>query len=99
MRFEKHLRVAPSEESVLMARFDIDTVPCGDGLWRISCWRQDQYTMSPSTGEPYLSARSTVTYSDDYQLNAPVTEEMLTIDLPSGTRVNDEVIDVHYTVP
>ena len=82
-----------------MARFDIDTVPCGDGLWRISSWRQDQYTMSPSTGEPYLSARSTVTYSDDYQLNAPVTEEMLTIDLPSGTRVHDEVIDAYYTVP
>ena len=99
VRFENHLREAPSEESILMARFDIDTVPCGDGLWRISCWRQDGYSISRDTGNRYLSSRSTVTYSDDYQLNAPVTEEMLTIALPSGTRVHDEGIDAHYTVP
>jgi hypothetical protein len=99
VRFESHLRAAPSEESVLMTRADIETVPCGDGLWRISSWRQDQYTISPSTGERYLNARSTVTYSDDYQLNAPVTEETLTIDLPSGTKVHNELIDSRYTVP
>ncbi len=99
VRFESHVRLAPSEESVLITRADIETSPCPDGLWRISSWRQDQYTISPTTGEPYLNARSTVTYSDDYQLNAPVTDDMLTIALPSGTKVHNELIDAEYTVP
>ncbi len=97
--FESRLRIAPSEESVLMTRADIETSPCRDGLWRISSWRQDQYTISPATGVPYLNSRSTVTYAGDYQLNAPVTDDMLTIALPSGTKVHNELTDADYTVP
>jgi hypothetical protein len=99
VRFESHVRLAPSEEPVLTTRADIETVPAGNGLWRISSWRQDQYTISSGTGKPYLSNQSTVTYAEDYQLNAPVTDEMLTIHLPSGTRVRNELIDSEYTVP
>jgi len=46
-----------------------------------------------------LKMETVVTVADDYQLNAPVTEEMLKVQLPSGTKVYNELIDAHYTVP
>ena len=46
-----------------------------------------------------LKIETVVTVADDYQLNAPVTEEMLRVQLPSGTKVYNELIDAHYTVP
>ena len=99
VRFEDYLRIAPSEEPVLMTRADIETTPCENGLWKISYWQQDNYSINPNTDKRYLSSRSTIIYSDDYQLNASVTDDMLTINFPSGTSVYDELTDSEYTVP
>ncbi|NIN68571.1 MAG: hypothetical protein GTO63_28475, partial [Anaerolineae bacterium] len=56
-----------------------------DGVWGLSrIWAQ-QYRLDES-GIPHLEIETVVSVVDDYQLNAPVTEEMLTIALPSGTK-------------
>ena len=69
-----------------------------NGLWGVSrIWAQ-RYRLDES-GTRDLEIETVVTVADDYQLNAPVTEEMLKVQLPSGTKVYNELIDAHYTVP
>jgi len=69
-----------------------------DGLWGLSRIWSQQYSLNESA-IPHLDSETVVTVADDYQLNAPVTDEMLTIHLPSGTKVYNELIDAEYTVP
>ena len=99
VKAETYMQQALSLPPDLLSSVEVDTVPAADTLWRISSWRQDVYAVDFQTSRPYLSLRSTASFADDYQLNAPVTEDMLTINLPSGTKVYNELIDAQYTVP
>jgi len=85
-------------EGDLVAQAGVETRQYADDLWGISEARTEQYALD-SSGTRYLQRRNITTFADDYQLNAPVTEEMLTIQLPSGTKVHNELIDAEYTVP
>jgi len=83
---------------VVSVEIEAEARQYASGLWGVSRMWARQYRLDQlDTRE--LKMEVVVTVADDYQLNAPVTEEMLTIHLPSGTSVNNELIDVQYTVP
>jgi len=85
-------------EGVLLSQLEVDTRQYSDSLWGISAARHEVYALDDS-GRRYLQLRTITTFAEDYKLNAPVTEEMLAIELPSGTAVYNELIDAEYTVP
>jgi len=85
-------------EGTLLAQGEVETRQYGDGLWGISEAWTEQYALD-SSGRRYLQRRNITTFAADYHFNVAVTEEMLSIDLPAGTKVHNELIDAHYTVP
>lgn len=87
-----------SKEGAVIERAEWQTRQYGDGLWGVSRVQQEEYRVDGS-GSLYLSARRTASFSEDYAVNAPVTDDMLAVTLPSGTKVYDELIDAHYVVP
>jgi hypothetical protein len=97
-RAEASAQGGPFGEGFLLGHTEIEVRPYGDDLWGVKQVRQEEYRLDES-GKSYIMMREITTFADDYQLNAPVTEEMLTVQLPSGTRVHNELIDAEYTVP
>jgi hypothetical protein len=87
-----------SKEGAVIERAECQVRQYGDGLWGVNQVQQEEYRVDNS-GKLYLSARRVTTFSEDYALNAPVTDEMLAVALPSGTSVINELIDSEYTVP
>jgi len=85
-------------EGMLLSEWELTTRSYGDGLWGMSEARTEQYGVDDS-GRRYVQMRMVITYADDYQLNVPVTDEILMVELPSGTRVHDKLSDKQYTVP
>jgi len=83
---------------MLLSHGELDLRKYGDNLWGLSEVRHEQYGLDDA-GERYLNIRQIFTFGKDYRLNPPVTEDMLTVDLPSGTEVFDERIDAGYVVP
>lgn len=65
-----------------------------DNLWGPGKHSEKQYS---SKGEITMS--TSVEYGPDFQLNVPITESELKLTLPSGTEVNDEILDEIYTTP
>jgi hypothetical protein len=70
-----------------------------DGGWCLRRMETEQYALDEQSGQTYVSSRTVATLADDFQINAPVTADMLRIDIPSGTNVRNELIDSEYTVP
>jgi len=86
------------EGETLIAQIEAQPRECADDLWGISQVQQEEHMVDDS-GRIYLSRRATTDFSKDYAINAPVTEDMLTVTLPSGTKVDNELIDSQYTIP
>lgn len=59
----------------------------------------DSYRLDTQTREPYLKQAKTITYGSNFCFNVPVSEEDLNLNLRSGTKVYDELLDAEYTVP
>jgi len=95
---ESGIRAGRFGEGVLLTQAETETRQYAEGLWGVREVRQTQYALDDS-GTRYRQRYAVTTFAEDYQLKAPVTEEMLTIDVPSGTKVYDELIDAEYTVP
>lgn len=72
---------------------------CDSGDWRLSRMEAEQYALDAESGGTYLRSRTLVALADGFQINVPVTEAQLSIKLPSGTKVYNELIDAEYTVP
>jgi hypothetical protein len=85
-------------EEALLADMEMETREYADDLWGISRVQQEQYALDDS-GRRYLQLRTITTFAADYALNAPVTDDMLTVTLPSGTKVYNELLDASYVVP
>ena len=85
-------------DGVVMVETEAEPRQYSNGLWGLSRIRARRYRLDESDTRD-LEIETVVTVADDYQLNAPVTDEMLTIKLPSGTKVYNELIDAEYTVP
>ena len=66
----------------------------GDGVWGL-----DTYTLQEYNLEGEVRQNLVITYDPDFKLNVPVSDSELSLTLPSGTKVHDELIDAQYTVP
>ena len=95
---ESGIRGGPYGEGFVLATGEVETRQYADGLWGIREVRIEEHRLDDS-GNPYRMRYAVTTVADDYQLNGPVSEEMLTIQLPSGTKVYNTLIDAGYTVP
>jgi len=85
-------------DGVVMVETEAEPRQYSNGLWGVSrIWAQ-RYRLDESDTRD-LEIETVVTVADDYQLNAPVTEEMLKVQLPSGTKVYNELLDASYVVP
>ena len=62
-------------------------------------WGPRKFTWIDYTREGVVYKKTITTYSPDFELGVPITEEELELDLPSGTEVRDEVLDAEYVVP
>jgi len=85
-------------DGMLLSHRELDVRKYGDNLWGLSEVRHDQYGLDDA-GERYLNIRQIFTFGKDYRLNPAVTDDMLTVTLPSGTEVYNELIDASYVVP
>jgi len=70
-----------------------------DGSWCLSRMETEQYALDGESGQAYLYSRTVATLADDFETNAPVTADLFSIDIPSGTSVHNALIDAEYTVP
>jgi len=96
-RGESRAQGGPYGEGTLLAQAEVETRQCGGGLWGISEVEREQYALD-SSGRRYLQSRTITTFDPGYRLNAPVTKDMLTVKLPPGTKVHNELLDEQYTV-
>jgi len=85
-------------DGVVSVEIEAEARQYASGLWGVSRMWARQYRLGQSDTRE-LKMETVVTVADDYQLNAPVTDDMLALRLPSGTRVKNELIDSEYTVP
>ena len=85
-------------EGFVLAQGEVETRQYADGLWGVREVRMEEHRLDDS-GKRYRNRYAVTTLADDYRLNGPVSEEMLTIQLPSGTKVYNTLIDAGYTVP
>ncbi|NIN70090.1 MAG: hypothetical protein GTO63_36500, partial [Anaerolineae bacterium] len=68
----------------------------GDDVWGPSRFTHNVYRPSKAGGDPTVVQTVTVTYPPDFQLNVPVTDEELLLEIPAGTQVYDESLDESY---
>ncbi len=66
----------------------------GDGVWG-----PDTYTLQEYNLKGELRHKLVITYDPAFELNVPVSDSDLSLTLPSGTKVHNELIDSEYTVP
>jgi hypothetical protein len=95
---ESGIRGGPYGEGFVLAEAEVETRQYADGLWGVREVRMEEHRLDDS-GNPYRMRYAVTTVADDYHLNGPVSEDMLTIQLPSGTKVYNTLIDAGYTVP
>ena len=97
---ESGIRGGPYGEGFVLATGEAETRQYADGLWSVREVRIEEHRLDDS-GNPYRMRYAVTTFADDYQLNGPVSEDMLTIKLPSGTKVYNTLIDacLLYTSP
>ncbi len=78
----------------LMSEANTTVRQYGDGMWG-----PDTYTLQAYHPEGEVRQELVITYDPDFELNVPVSDSELSLTLPSGTEVHNELIDAHYTVP
>lgn len=88
-----------NSQMVLQTAIDAELREYGNGLWGASKLTQTEYRIDPKTGQSYVSSQMVTTYDPDFQLNVPVQDADLTMSLPTGTRVYNEVLNTEYVVP
>ena len=66
----------------------------GDGVWGPDTFTSQDYNL-----EGEVRHKLVITYDPDFKLNVPVSDSELSFTLPSGTKVDNELIDAQYTVP
>ena len=86
-------------EKTLRTEVNSDLRQYGSGLWGPAKVTGSVYSINQTTREYYKELEQTVTYAEDFQLNVPVSDSELTLTLPSGTKVTNELLQETYTVP
>lgn len=69
------------------------------GIWGPAVDKQTDYARDRESGSVRKSREITTTFSQDFQVNAAVGSADISLTLPSGTQVRDNIIDAEYVVP
>ena len=86
-------------QKTLMYEVDVQMRTYGGNLWGPAGFTRIQYKTDPATGQRIRSLQSTVTFNQCYQVNPTVDPGELVLQLPSGTKVHNEIIGGDYTIP
>jgi hypothetical protein len=86
------------QQEILLAQSQCQVRQYDVDLWGVSVAQSEQYALD-SLGKWYLQRRTIITFASDYRLNTPVSDDMLAIALPSGTKVYNELLDEQSTAP
>jgi len=78
----------------LMSEANTTVRQYGDGVWGPDTFTAQEYNL-----EGEIRLKRVITYDPDFELNVPVSESELSLTLPSGTEVHNELIDAKHTVP
>ena len=85
------------KDPVLLEDARIDVRDYGSGLWGPVKYTKVSYRPDKD-GEMQKVREATVTYEPDFHVNIPLSDDQLSLNLPSGTKVVDELLDAKYTV-
>lgn len=69
------------------------------GLWGPAKVTHCEFRIARASGKYYKEYEEVFTYAPDFQFNLPVSDSELTLTLPSGTLVTNELLQETYTVP
>ena len=86
-------------EKILTGEVNTEMRQYADGNWGPARATVAQYRINPLSGEYYRNAQYVTTFDPNFQINVPVTDSELTLTLPSGTTVTNELLQETYTVP
>ena len=86
-------------EKTLRTEVDSDLRQYADGVWGPAKVTASMYGINQTTREYYKETAMVITYAEGFQLNVAVTDSELTLTLPSGTTVTNELLQETYTMP
>lgn len=87
-----------SQQRTLYHEINVDIAQYKTGVWYPVKIVSDRYS-TDETGIRYKSSSATVEYASGFEVNVPVSEAELSLELPSGTQVDDSILKASYVVP
>ena len=98
-RIRAWVRGGSYTEKTLRTEVDSDLRQYAEGVWGPAKVTASMYGINQTTREYYKETAMVITYAEGFQINVPVTDSELTLTLPSGTKVTNELLQETYTVP
>ena len=86
-------------EKTLLSETEVAVRQYADGLWGPAKETVTGYRLNSTSGEYFKAQYYVTTYDADFQINVPVSDSELTLTLPAGTTVTNELLQETYTVP
>lgn len=86
-------------QKTLMYQVEVQMRTYGDNLWGPAGFTRTQYKTDRASGQRVMSLRSIVTFDPSYEANPTLGPKELALQLPSGTKVHNEILDADYTIP
>lgn len=86
-------------DSALALEYDVTATLYAGGIWGPEKVEESQYDFDSESGKRVRKLHRVATFDAAFELNAPVSDDELSLVFPSGMEVRDEVLNAHYTVP
>jgi hypothetical protein len=88
-----------SEGSVYGAKTLLAEINTTVRQYETGVWGPEEVTYQQYDLKGEVTQKMVITYDSAFKLNVPISDGDLTLTLPSGTEVHNELIDAEYTVP
>jgi len=88
-----------SEGSVYGAKTLVTEINTTVRQYETGVWGPEEVTYQQYDLKGEITQKMVTTYDSAFKLNVPISDGDLTLTLPSGTEVHNELIDAEYTVP
>ena len=86
-------------EKTLVAESNMKTRQYSNDVWGPDRYEETMYTTADNSEQPSIREHTVVTFDSGFALNVPIANEDLSFAFPSGTKVDDETLDMSYEVP
>ena len=87
------------EGSVYSAKTLVTEINTTVRQYETGVWGPEKVTYQQYDLKGEVTRKMVTTYDSAFKLNVPISDGDLTLTLPSGTKVHNELIDAEYTVP